>query len=96
MDGREKCRMLRELRDDIARQNGIEIFREACTYEGECSGTRPKCDAETEALSRALERRRIRLSREPVVIDPDGTDELMGESRAFDPFDFEEDRGTWI
>ena len=79
MDGREKCRALKRLRDDIAGQNGIELNREECTYEGECTGTCPKCEAEAEALSRALERRRIRLSEKPVEIKPDETFELMGE-----------------
>jgi len=93
MNGREKCRALREIRDNIARENGIEIFREKCTYEGECTGTCPKCEAEAEALSRALERRRIRLAGQPVVIDPGEGFELMGEPVPLDyPFDFEGDQ----
>ena len=79
MNGREKCRILRALRDDIARQHGIEIHREECTYEGECTGTCPKCDAELEALSKELEARGIRMPGDPVVIDPDGAFELMGD-----------------
>ena len=103
MTGREKCRALRELRDEIARQNGIEIFREECTYEGECTGTCPKCEAEAEALSRALERRRVRLYEKPIeikndeVFEPTGKPEDLWVGEVKGPWDdpFGSDDGLW-
>ena len=94
MDGREKCRALRQLRDDIARQNGIELKREACTYEGECSGTCPRCDAELEALTRELEKRGVRVPEEAVAIEPGNDIVLMGEAMAPDEW-FGFDESPW-
>lgn len=63
MTGKEKCRLLRQIRNQVARKNGLAPFEDTCTHKGECAGTCPKCEAEVKALSQALENRRARRKR---------------------------------
>ena len=58
MRGKEVCRTLKEIRAEIARQNGIPWETEECTFEGECRGACPRCEAETRQLEEALAKRR--------------------------------------
>ena len=55
--GRNICRQLKQLRRDIADQNGIELHQEECTYKGHCDGTCPHCDTELQYIERELVRR---------------------------------------
>ncbi|MGN1445711.1 MAG: hypothetical protein ACI4WV_05395 [Eubacteriales bacterium] len=55
--GKEKCRILKEIRAQIARANDMEWVVEACTHKGNCRGTCPRCEAEVRQLERALARR---------------------------------------
>ncbi len=57
MEGKEKCKMLRELRKKIAQENNIPFSSEECNYKGECKGTCPKCDAELAYLEAEVQRR---------------------------------------
>ncbi len=54
MDGKETCRILTQLRREIAASNGIELSIEECRYKGECTGTCPRCEAEVLALEAAI------------------------------------------
>ena len=58
MRGKETCRTLQDSRAEIARQNGIPWETEECTFEGECRGTCPRCEAEVRQLEEALAKRR--------------------------------------
>ncbi len=58
MRGKDKCRILKEIRRRIAEENGIETATRECTYQGECSGTCPKCEQELRDLELQLEKRR--------------------------------------
>ncbi len=55
--GKEKCRILKEIRAEIARQNDIEWVTSECRHQGNCKGTCPKCEQEVRELERALARR---------------------------------------
>ncbi len=55
--GKEKCRILKQIRAEIAKQNDIAWVVEECSHKGNCRGTCPKCEAEVRQLERALERR---------------------------------------
>lgn len=58
MTGKEKCNLLRQIRKEIARTNGIEYLTSECDYQGnDCPGTCPKCDAEVRYLESELNRR---------------------------------------
>lgn len=58
MKGKERCRILKEIRARIAEENGIEFAVSECTHKGECLGTCPKCESEVRYLERELDRRR--------------------------------------
>ena len=54
MRGKEKCRALKEIRRQIAEKNDIPYVVSQCTYQGDCRGTCPKCEAELRYLEREL------------------------------------------
>ena len=58
MKGKNKCKILKEIRQRIADENEIPYVTRECTYQGECRGTCPKCEAELRYLERELEKRR--------------------------------------
>jgi len=58
VSGKEKCRILKEIRMEIARSNGIAYAVDECQHRGECRGTCPRCEAELRYLEDQLERRR--------------------------------------
>lgn len=58
MKGKEKCRILKEIRRQIAQENDIEWVVEECTHKGDCRGTCPRCESEVAKLERELDIRR--------------------------------------
>ena len=58
MNGKAKCRILKQIRAEIAAQNDIDLIIEECTHKGECRGTCPRCEEEVRFLERELEKRR--------------------------------------
>ena len=64
--GKEICRELKELRKQIAEENGIPLEMEECKFKGKCDGTCPRCDAEVRYLEGALADR-IRIGKVAVV-----------------------------
>lgn len=58
MNGKDKCRILKDIRRQIAEQNEIEWVVSECRHKGNCKGTCPKCESEVRQLERALENRR--------------------------------------
>lgn len=58
MRGREKCRMLKQIRKQIADANEIPYVVEECPHQGECKGTCPKCEEELRQMEEALSLRR--------------------------------------
>lgn len=52
--GKAKCKILKEIRQKIADENDIPYVTRECTYQGDCSGTCPKCEAELRELERQL------------------------------------------
>ena len=55
--GKQTCKILKEIRKQIAAENDIHLVIEECTYQGDCLGTCPKCEAEVRYLERELEKR---------------------------------------
>ena len=55
--GKQTCKILKEIRRQIAADNDIELVTSECTHKGDCAGTCPKCEAEVRYLERELEKR---------------------------------------
>ncbi len=52
--GKQTCKILKEIRRQIAEANGIEFVISECRYKGDCLGTCPKCEAEVRYLEQQL------------------------------------------
>lgn len=57
--GKKTCRLLKEIRKQIAEANDIEYVVEECQYKGDCLGTCPKCEAEVRYLEQQLHQRQL-------------------------------------
>ena len=57
MVGREKCRILKQIRQRIADENEIPYETRECTHTGNCSGTCPYCENEVRYLETQLKKR---------------------------------------
>lgn len=57
MKGKDRCKILKEIRRKIAEQNDIEFIVSECKHKGDCKGTCPKCESELRYLERELARR---------------------------------------
>ena len=58
MNGKDKCRILKDIRRQIAENNDIEWVVSECRHQGNCKGTCPKCESEVRKLERELSLRR--------------------------------------
>lgn len=54
MSGKQKCKMLKEIRQRIADENDIPYITNECTHQGECRGTCPRCESELRYLEQQL------------------------------------------
>ncbi|MBR1456158.1 MAG: hypothetical protein IJ594_03225 [Oscillospiraceae bacterium] len=57
MQGRQKCRILKEIRQRIADENDIPYVTRECHFQGACRGTCPRCESELRYLEQQLARR---------------------------------------
>lgn len=58
MNGKSKCKVLKDIRKKIAEANDIAYVTSDCKYQGDCSGTCPKCEAEVRYLEEELAKRK--------------------------------------
>ena len=56
--GKRRCKILKDIRRQIAEANDIAFITSECKHKGDCAGTCPKCEAEVRYLEEQLERRR--------------------------------------
>ena len=56
--GKSTCKVLKEIRQKIANENGIRYAPKECHYKGECKGTCPACEAEVRYLEEELKQKR--------------------------------------
>lgn len=59
MKGKKKCKILKEIRKQIAEQNDIAYVTSECKHQGDCRGTCPKCEAEVRYLEEELKKRSL-------------------------------------
>ncbi len=52
--GKEICKTLKAIRNEIACANDIDYTSTPCTHKGDCAGTCPMCESETRWLERQL------------------------------------------
>ena len=52
--GKNKCRILKEIRQKIADENDIPYVTHECRFKGDCSGTCPRCESELRYLEKQL------------------------------------------
>ena len=57
--GKQTCKILKEVRRQIAEANNIEYVNSECRYKGDCLGTCPKCEAEVRYLEQHLRARSL-------------------------------------
>ena len=55
--GKQVCKILKDIRKQIAEENDIEFVTSECQHKGDCAGTCPKCEAELRYLESQLTRR---------------------------------------
>lgn len=55
---RKFAKQLKQIRLDIAHENGIDYTPNECHHEGDCAGTCPACDSELRYLEQAINRKR--------------------------------------
>ena len=53
-EGRAICKVLKDVRQKIANENGISYHPEECHHKGECTGTCPGCEKEIRYLEEQL------------------------------------------
>ena len=61
--GKEVCKKLKEIRQQIADENDIALETSECHYDDECQGTCPKCDAELRYIENELQKKQKRLGK---------------------------------
>lgn len=56
--GKRTCKILKEIRSNIAQRNEIDFCPQPCNFEEDCTGTCPQCEAELHYLERQIALRR--------------------------------------
>ena len=56
--GKNICKVLKDVRRKVARENDIPLEIPECTFDGECRGTCPGCEAEVRYLEQELRKRK--------------------------------------
>ena len=58
MKGKDRCKILKDIRKRIADENDIEFITSECKHKGDCLGTCPKCESEVRYLEQELAKKR--------------------------------------
>lgn len=64
--GKQTCKILKEIRKQIAEKNDIAFVTKECRHKGDCAGTCPACEAEVRYLEQEL-RKRQQLGKTAIV-----------------------------
>ena len=64
--GKQTCKILKEIRKQIAEKNDITFVTKECRHKGDCAGTCPACEAEVRYLEQEL-RKRQQLGKTAIV-----------------------------
>ena len=75
---------MKEVRRKVAQENNIALTERECTFEGDCRGTCPYCEAEVRYLERELQRRKA-LGRAVAVAGLAVSSMMMGYGQSVTP-----------
>ena len=64
--GKQICTLLKDIRQQVAFENDIFLQMEKCTYQGNCPGTCPKCEAELAYINNLLKEKEN--ANKPIII----------------------------
>lgn len=56
MTGKEKCALLKAIRIEVAKENGIDFSTVQCKQEAECIGTCPRCVVEEKYIEAEIDK----------------------------------------
>lgn len=59
---KSRCKQLKEIRKNMAAELGITLNQSECQYQGYCSGTCPKCQAEERLLNNAIKKQQRKVN----------------------------------
>lgn len=91
MNNKEKCSELKKIRKYLADELHIDLHQTECTFEGECSGTCPKCKKEEKILNSAILKKGVvvlsttALTFGLAACTPPETTDLSGDVEIADP-----------
>ena len=88
--GKRTCKILKEIRQEIADKNEIAYTSSECRFEGECQGTCPKCEAELKYIENELHKR-TRLGKTATIAGFS-----LGIAGSFTSCDFSEQPEVWM
>ena len=89
MTGKEKCEFLKEIRKNMAKENGISYEPRECHHEGDCTGTCPLC--EKEATELLLELKKKEKNGEEIQTDTEAIEALEQIADRSEEIENEED-----
>jgi len=72
--GKDICEKLKQIRQKVAQENGIDYTPAACENDRDCSGTCPTCEKEVEFLEEELRKKNVRQT---IVFDPEIDDFIL-------------------
>ena len=89
MTGKQKCELLKEIRKNMAKENGIPYEPRECHHEGYCTGTCPLC--EKEATELLLELKKKEKNGEEIQTDTEAIEALEQIADRSEEIENEED-----
>lgn len=76
--GKKVCELLKDIRKQIAEDNGIEYTPTPCSYEDDCLGTCPQCEKELKGLQEAIDY--LQNCKKETVINKRKIDDILSDN----------------
>ena len=94
--GKQTCKILKDIRRQIAEANDIEYITSECQYKGDCTGTCPKCEAEVQYLEQQLARKHMAGKAITILGVSAGLATMMPQPACAEPIHSEAPHGYYI
>lgn len=76
--GKKVCELLKDIRKQIAEDNGIEYTPTPCSHKDDCLGTCPQCEKELKELQEAIDY--MEYCKEETVINKRKIDDIISNN----------------